>query len=102
MKSTTGFAAAAAAATLAAAALLATSPASAAGGLAATAKEKCYGVSLKGHNDCKAGPGTSCAGTSSVDYQGNAWKLVPTGSCVKQGGTLEAHAGNARPVAQHG
>ncbi len=99
MKSTTGIAAAAA--TLAAAALLATSPASAANGQAG-AKEKCYGVALKGHNDCKAGPGTSCAGTSSVDYQGNAWKLVPAGSCVQQGGTLEAHAGNARPVPQRG
>jgi len=44
--------------------------------------EKCYGVALKGQNDCKAGEGTSCAGTSTIDYQGNAWKLVPTGSCV--------------------
>lgn len=99
MNSTTGIAAAAAA--LAAAALLATSPASAADGQTA-AKEKCYGVALKGHNDCKAGPGTSCAGTSSMDYQGNAWKLVPAGSCVTQGGTLEAHAGNARPVPHRG
>jgi uncharacterized membrane protein len=47
----------------------------------AQAKEKCYGVSLKGKNDCKAGPGTSCAGTSTVDYQGNAWTLVPAGTC---------------------
>ena len=44
-------------------------------------KEKCYGVALAGKNDCKAGPGTSCAGTSIEDYQGNAWKLVPAGSC---------------------
>ncbi|MCT8971642.1 DUF2282 domain-containing protein [Microbaculum marinisediminis] len=44
--------------------------------------EKCYGISLKGQNDCAAGPGTTCAGTSSVDYQGNAWKLVPKGSCT--------------------
>ncbi len=43
--------------------------------------EKCYGVSLAGKNDCAAGPGTSCAGSSTVDYQGNAWKLVPTGTC---------------------
>lgn len=48
----------------------------------AQAKEKCYGVSLKGQNDCKAGPGTTCAGTSTVDYQGNAWTLVPKGTCV--------------------
>ncbi|HEY7764887.1 MAG TPA: DUF2282 domain-containing protein [Aestuariivirgaceae bacterium] len=44
--------------------------------------EKCYGVALKGQNDCAAGPGTTCAGTSKVDYQGNAWKLVPRGTCV--------------------
>jgi uncharacterized membrane protein len=44
-------------------------------------QEKCYGVALKGQNDCAAGPGTTCAGTSTVDYQGNAWKLVPKGSC---------------------
>jgi uncharacterized membrane protein len=43
--------------------------------------EKCYGVALKGQNDCAAGEGTSCAGTSTVDYQGNAWKLVPKGTC---------------------
>lgn len=47
------------------------------------AKEKCYGVAKAGQNDCAAGPGTSCAGTSSVDYQGNAWKLVPAGTCTK-------------------
>ena len=44
-------------------------------------QEKCYGVSLAGANDCAAGPGTTCAGTSTVDYQGNAWTLVPAGSC---------------------
>lgn len=47
------------------------------------AMEKCYGVSLAGKNDCAAGAGTSCAGTSKVDYQRNAWKLVPKGTCVK-------------------
>lgn len=46
-------------------------------------KEKCYGVALKGKNDCKAGAGTSCAGTSKVDFQGNAWTFVPKGSCEK-------------------
>ncbi len=45
--------------------------------------EKCYGVSLAGENDCAAGPGTTCAGTSTVDYQGNAWTLVPAGTCVE-------------------
>lgn len=44
--------------------------------------EKCYGVAKAGKNDCAAGPGTSCAGTSKTDYQGNAWKLVPKGSCT--------------------
>ncbi len=45
-------------------------------------KEKCYGISLAGENDCAAGPGTTCAGTSTVDYQGNAWTLVPVGTCM--------------------
>jgi uncharacterized membrane protein len=51
---------------------------------AATAakKEKCYGVSLKGMNDCAAGPGTSCQGSSTTDFQGNAWKFVPAGTCT--------------------
>ena len=44
-------------------------------------QEKCYGVALAGENDCKAGAGTSCAGTSTVDFQGNAWTLVPKGTC---------------------
>jgi uncharacterized membrane protein len=44
--------------------------------------EKCYGVSLAGKNDCAAGPGTTCAGTSKVDYQGNAWKNVAKGTCT--------------------
>lgn len=46
------------------------------------AKEKCFGVALAGQNDCAAGAGTTCAGTSKVDYQGNAWKLVPAGTCA--------------------
>ena len=46
------------------------------------AMEKCYGVSLAGKNDCQAGAGTSCAGTSKTDYQGNAWKNVPAGTCT--------------------
>lgn len=46
------------------------------------AKEKCYGISLAGKNDCAAGPGTSCAGTSKADYQGNAWTYVAKGTCV--------------------
>ncbi|MGF7151088.1 putative membrane protein [Sphingomonas zeicaulis] len=52
--------------------------------------EKCYGVSLAGKNDCKAGAGTSCAGTSKVDYQGNAWTLVKAGTCT----TIKTPKGN--------
>lgn len=48
----------------------------------AASKEKCYGVALKGQNDCAAGAGTSCAGTSTKDYQGNSWKYVPAGTCT--------------------
>ena len=48
-----------------------------------TGKEKCFGVALKGKNDCAAGAGTTCAGTSTRDYQGNAWKLVAKGTCEK-------------------
>jgi uncharacterized membrane protein len=49
----------------------------------AAEQEKCYGVSLAGENDCAAGPGTTCAGTSTVDYQGNAWTLVEAGTCME-------------------
>lgn len=44
--------------------------------------EKCYGVAKAGQNDCAAGPGTTCAGTSTRDYQGAAWKLTPRGTCT--------------------
>jgi uncharacterized membrane protein len=44
--------------------------------------EKCFGVALKGENDCAAGPGTTCQGMSTVDYQGNAWKFVDGGTCA--------------------
>ncbi|MFM9853096.1 MAG: DUF2282 domain-containing protein [Sphingomonadaceae bacterium] len=49
---------------------------------AGKATEKCFGVAKAGKNDCAAGPGTSCAGTSKADYQGNAWKLVKAGTCI--------------------
>jgi len=61
-------------------------PADAAGekaGEKAGTKEKCYGIALAGRNDCAAGPGTTCAGTSRTDHQGNAWKYVPAGTCEK-------------------
>lgn len=60
--------------------------------------EKCFGVSLAGKNDCAAGPGTSCAGSAKRDYQGNAWKYVPKGTCAsiktpKGNGSLTPKAG---------
>jgi uncharacterized membrane protein len=48
----------------------------------AAGKEKCFGVALAGKNDCAAGAGTTCAGTSKVDYQGNEWSLVDAGTCA--------------------
>lgn len=75
------------------AASLATAISLAAGHAAAQSDqmEKCYGVSLAGQNDCAAGPGTTCAGSSTIDYQGNAWKMVPAGTC----GTVELPATEA-------
>jgi uncharacterized membrane protein len=52
------------------------------GAVAADDQEKCYGVAKAGDNGCHAGPGTSCAGTSKIDYQGNSWSLVPKGTCL--------------------
>jgi uncharacterized membrane protein len=66
-------------ATLAAAAPLTKAEADAA---IAAKKEKCFGVALKGQNDCAAGPGTTCQGTSTADFQGNAWKFVQGGTCA--------------------
>lgn len=63
---------------------------------AAAADVKCYGISLAGANDCQAGPGTTCAGSSKVDWQGNAWTLASEGTCetamptlAKSGETVE-------------
>ena len=58
-------------------------------GVQAAEQEQCYGIAKAGKYDCKAGPGTSCAGTSTVDAQGNAWMLVLKGTCEKiVGGSL--------------
>ena len=70
---------------------LAISSALAAGVMMATAgdvyagkkAEKCYGVAKAGKNDCAAGPGTSCAGTSTKDGQKDAWMYVLKGTCEK-------------------
>lgn len=59
--------------------------------------EKCYGVSRAGQNDCAAGPGTTCAGTSVRDWQGNAWKLVAKGTCAAI--TTPAGPGSLAPIA---
>lgn len=67
---------------LGAALTVATAPVSAADDKMAD-KEKCYGVAMKGKNDCKAGAGTTCAGTSKMDHQGNSWSMVPKGTCEK-------------------
>jgi uncharacterized membrane protein len=71
-------------------ALAVTSVASRAAEQPKPALDKCYGVSLAGKNECKAGQGTTCAGTSKVDYQGNAWKLVKAGTCT----SIETSKGN--------
>ena len=58
-------------------------------GAVAADMEKCYGVAKAGMNDCKAGEGTSCQGTSTMDGQKNAWVLTPAGLCEKLvGGSL--------------
>lgn len=50
--------------------------------------EKCYGVAKAGHNDC-ATASSSCAGTSKVDGQGDAFIVVPAGLCERlDGGNL--------------
>src|SRR6266852_1921072 len=70
--------------TTALASMVAAAPLTDAEGKAAVAagKEKCFGVALKGLNDCAAGPGTTCQGTSTIDFQGNSWKFVQHGTCT--------------------
>ena len=95
---TTKLTAAALAGSFAAALTIAASPAFASPVAAQPGKDKCYGISLAGKNDCAAGPGTSCAGTSKRNYAGNAWKYVAKGTCTaiktpKGNGSLTAKAG---------
>ena len=75
--------AAALALALGAALTVSAAPVAAADGKMAMEKEHCFGVALKGKNDCKAGAGTTCAGTSKTDYQSNAFLAVPKGTCEK-------------------
>jgi len=83
MKSKTAIATSAIAGSLAAAlAMIASSSAFAGPKPPQPTMDKCYGIALKGDNDCAAGPGTTCAGTAAADYQGNAWKYVARGTCA--------------------
>ncbi len=59
-------------------------------------KETCYGLALAGQNDCAAGAGTTCAGTSTKDYQPNAWKAVPAGTCTTM--NVDGHMGTLAPM----
>jgi uncharacterized membrane protein len=61
-------------------------------------KDKCFGVSLAGKNDCAAGAGTTCAGTSKKDYQGNAWKYVAKGTCASI--KTPKGVGSLKPIAR--
>ncbi len=84
---------------IAAVAMAAVSSAALAGQAAPAKKaamEKCYGISKAGKNDCKAGAGTSCAGSSTRDYQGNAWTLVKAGTCL----TIKTPKGHGTLVPQ--
>ncbi|CAH0524225.1 BufA1 family periplasmic bufferin-type metallophore [Vibrio hippocampi] len=57
---------------------------------AAADKEKCYGVSKAGKNDC-ATKTSSCAGTAKEDSQKDAFVVVPKGLCGKlSGGSTES------------
>ena len=83
-RSTVGAFVLAGAVTTALASMAAAAPLTDAEGKAAVAagKQKCFGVALKGQNDCAAGPGTTCQGTSTMDFQGNSWKFVQHGTCT--------------------
>jgi uncharacterized membrane protein len=62
----------------------------------AASKEKCFGIALAGKNDCAAGAGTTCAGTSKVNFQGNAWKYVAKGTCVSM--NIEGKKGSLKAL----
>ncbi|MCP5159268.1 MAG: DUF2282 domain-containing protein [Gammaproteobacteria bacterium] len=65
-------------------------------------KEKCYGVSKAGENDCASAAGThACSGQSASDYDGQDWKYAAKGTCEQMGGKLEAFKGMGKP-AGHG
>ncbi len=82
MSSRTAIANATIAGSLAAALSMIAAPAFAAPKPPQPTMDKCFGIALKGENDCAAGAGTTCAGTSKTDYQGDAWKYVAKGTCA--------------------
>lgn len=58
--------------------------------------EMCYGVAMAGENDCKAGA-HDCKGHSTVDYDGESFKLVPKGTCTAMM-TPDGRAGSLTPI----
>jgi uncharacterized membrane protein len=65
-------------------------------GVAAAADtEKCYGIALKGQNDCAAGK-HNCAGHSTADYDKGSFKLVPAGTCMDM--NVDGHKGSLTPA----
>ena len=68
----------------------ATGAVSAADTVDASEKEKCFGISKAGQNDCAAANGAhGCAGQASLDKGAADWNHVPKGTCKKAGGTLQ-------------
>ena len=61
----------------------------------AAGKVKCYGIAKAGENDCANAAGThSCAGHSTVSFDGGEWQLASSAeNCLDQGGQLEAFEG---------
>jgi uncharacterized membrane protein len=64
-------------------------------------KEKCYGISAAGKNDCAATGNNSCAGTAKGNFEKGAWKYVPAGTCTSMTVTLpdgSTRAGSLQPI----
>ncbi|ALG73944.1 hypothetical protein VY88_19750 [Azospirillum thiophilum] len=56
--------------------------------------EKCYGISKAGENGCAHAKGLhSCAGNTSLTYDGGDWKLVKAGTCAAENGQLKPFEG---------
>ncbi len=56
-------------------------------------KEKCYGITTAGQNDCANLSGShSCAGQSKVSADVNEWKYVAKGTCASMKGLTAAQA----------